>query len=111
MKVGTVKKMIMLAEGFGYNDSLEAFYDQGSIWIHFKYIRQWEFYPILLYRAAWGWNEKNEPYDIDLQNIGILYCGKGDYELDYNYSDYPKTEYLTSQERTIEACLIELLEK
>ena len=112
MKVGTVKKMIMLAEGFAYNDSLEAFYMQGSTWIHFKHIQAWEHYPILLRRAVEGWNTEfsdSKSYKaIILECDNILEMCSNFYG---NFSDYPKTDYLTSQEQAIEACFIELLEK
>ena len=111
MKVGTVKKLIILAEGFAYNESLEAFYSQGSTWTHFKYIRQWEFYPILLYRAVEGWNKNNSPYDIFISFDSVEYYGKLTNRIIKNQFGYTKTDYLTPQEQAIEACLIELLEK
>lgn len=111
MKVGTVKKLIILADGFAYNNSLEIFYSQGSTWTHFKYIRQWEFYPILLHRAVEGWNENNGPYDISINYDYIEYYGKLDTRIIKNHLNYTKTDYLAAQEQAIEACLIELLEK
>ena len=109
MKVGTVKKMIMLAEGFAYNDDLEAFYMQGSTWIHFKHIQAWEFYPILLYRAVYGWNNEHSTITLEV-DYDTVYCPEL-INTGVFCSRYKKTDYLTPQEQAIEACFIELLEK
>lgn len=108
MKVGTIKKMIMLAEGFAYNRDLEAFYIAGSTWAHFKYIRQWEFYPILLYRAVDGWNIEHNTNTLEVDS-DCVYCPEL-INTGVFCSEYTKTKYLTSQEQAIEACLIELME-
>lgn len=108
MKVGTVKKMIILADGFAYNKDLKAFYTDGLTWSKFKYIREWEFYSILLHRAVEGWNRKNEIYNIEIY-FDVIYCSKIENK-GISYCYYTKTKYLTPQEQAIELCLIELLE-
>lgn len=109
MKVSTVKKIIMLADGFAYNDDLEAYYMQGSTWAHFKYIRQWEFYPILLYRAVWGWNDSESLEILITMEYVSVECFDDDSN-EYWYHQFTKTDYLTPEEQAIETCLIELLE-
>lgn len=114
MKQETLKKIVELADGFEISiyRSFEFIHYKGDSCRHrLTDVVDWIHYPLLLRRAVEGWNDKDEPYDIDLQNTSIYYWGKDDYELEYNYSDYPKTEYLTPQEQAIEGCLIELLEK
>lgn len=114
MNVKTVKMMIIFAEGFSYNESLEAFYMQGSTWIHFKHIQAWEFYPILLHRAIEGFNKEcyddsgGEKYIGFSDNGDLMYM---DYGLEdvYLHTDFKKTEYLTPQEQSIEKCLIDAM--
>ena len=113
MKQEILKKIVELAEGFAYDDSLKLFYLNGNTWIWFKEIQEWEHYPLLLRRAIEGWNRSNSSilYFIDLLSDHMEYAnGSCPAALILLYKDYIKTKYLTPQEQAIEACLIELLE-
>ncbi len=115
MKQETLKKIITLAVGFAYDDSLKAFYLNGDTWVWFKEIQKWEDYSLLLRRAVEGWNDKhaessNYKDDINISPNVVLRYEKDVLEKVYRHAEYKKTDYLTPQEQAIEACLIELLE-
>ncbi len=110
MKQEILKKIIELADGFAYDDSLKAFYLNGDTWVWFKEIDEWEFYPLLLRRAVEEYNNNHKVYkDIHLCAEHLIFTNK-DIRTQLYFKNYPKTDYLTPQEQAIEACLIELLE-
>ncbi len=122
MKQETLKKVIELADGFicekVYSpDNRELcrikFTNEIGIWCMSGVVENWSYYPLILRRAVNGINEIGE-YEISLR-IGYILLEIDDPKVedlkDWDYDDYPKTEYLTPQEQAIEACLIELLEE
>ena len=116
MKQETLKKVITLADGFEIKeDVLTVLFHHSNDECHWigSGIGEWSYYPLLLRRAVNGINEIGE-YEISLR-VGYILLEIDDPKVedlkDWDYDDYPKTEYLTPQEQAIEACLIELLEE
>ncbi len=71
-------------------------------------IKTLKYYPILLSQALTGWNEDHYDREVTKDDTGMdikKWRGKRS----FRYKDYPKTNYLSSEEKTLEACLIELL--
>ena len=122
MKQETLKKIVELADGFEWRDKEGEDYEVGlpekntflCSWCNHFRTNRWNqiYYPLLLRRAVNGINEIGE-YEISLR-VGYILLEIDDPKVedlkDWDYDDYPKTEYLTPQEQAIEACLIELLE-
>jgi len=112
MKQETLKKVIGLAEGFKAREDSPRLYLPNGIGVGFYYLKEdMTIYPLILRRAVEGWNGKYA--NSELHKAIIVECDniiEMDSNFYRNYSDYPKTKYLTPQEQAIEACLIELLE-
>ena len=114
MKQETLKKIIELGEGFELKkDGMYEFLKiPNGAGISFDYLRKEKtIYPLLLRRAADGWNIKNPVYTIDRMSYCVEHFEKDNFRIINLHQDYEKTEYLTSQEQAIEACLVELLER
>jgi len=108
-----IKKLTEHAEGFEFRESGAIVYTHGTklIDVNWQKAREWEFYPLLLWRALRGFNYEalksgNDPIWV---NPGELYTYIGNKATDYSYKDYQPTEYLTSQEQALEAALMEVL--
>ena len=110
-------KAVRLAEGFYWMDDDILYRD--SV-VYYKNIREWEHYPLLLYRAMEDFNLINIKDDykyIDLDADIINYSSgvnsdwqKGeDGSKNIWYSNYTSTLYLTAQEQSLEAALEEVL--
>ena len=115
MKQETLKKIVELADGFEMEENEIMHHWFSGTRLHLSKVTAtiWAHYPVLLRRAAEGWNKSNPPicYFIDL-NKEYLQYGDNCYPNHplLWYKNYQKTDYLTPQEQAIEACLIELLE-
>jgi hypothetical protein len=110
MKTEILKKIVELANGFGLEGEYIKF--DGKLFGENSVLYNSLVIPLLLRRAVEGVNNAGK-YEIYLY-IDYVLLSSIDHPLtedkDWDYSDYPKTEYLTSQEQAIEACLTELLE-
>jgi len=137
MKVGTLKKVVELAEGFRWHTlevNTDIFKDYLTIPESFNVRHFYKsafhgqinkpikvylsevykdgiLYPLLLRRAVEGWNMLCRPYLIQILTDNVECFGGNGFRIINNYFDYQKTDYLTPQEQAIEACLIELLEE
>ena len=121
MKQETLKKIVELADGFEYRiigggASDKIITPSGNQPAYFTVVKSKELYPLLLRRAVEGWNDKHFDSSNCKDSIGldagvILLMINDELENVYlSKQDYKKTSYLTCEEQSIEACLIELLE-
>ena len=110
MKTETLKKIVELADGFEWLDANKELLHAPGLKLFgiIALIEDKIVYPLLLRRAVEGWNKKNPP--IDLNGTHLYHFPAGEEMMRLSYSAYAQTDYLTPQERAIEACLIELLE-
>ncbi len=111
----TLKKIIELAEGFEQlkgNIAFESCIRYKEQICIITQIDQWDLYPLLLRRAVEGLNiVGNAEIYLYINYILLDNNSLTEKDKEWEYSDYPKTEYLTPCEQAIEACLIELLEE
>ncbi len=112
-----IKKAVELAEGFEYNSEYVCYpngdrYEKGGTLFEacsiYSAIREWEHYPLLLYRAMRGWNQRKPDYAIYLEGQ-VTYKTITNDIIELNTDDYQGTPYLTAQEQALEVALEEVL--
>ena len=115
-----IKRLVELAEGFEYDiyDPLFCImYGKKGSRTYKNKVREWEFYPLLLYRAMEGlmsesYNEgsriKPLRIFIEIDNVRIFNCVTNG-ETYFGFKSCLSTEYLTPQEKALEAALKEVL--
>jgi len=123
MTENQIEKAVELAEGFELKvNRKNTKYINYKSWFIFEFqdTTEWEYYPLLLYRAMEGFNLrniKNEYKYINLDSDIINYSSginsnweKGDDgSSNIWYFNYTSTPYLTAQEQALEAALEEVL--
>lgn len=104
-----IKRLVQLAEGFGYTD--RNVYYRDKIYFSFNGLKKTSLYPLLLYRAVEGWNRQiPEPrlvITFEPTNIFVSDLDK-DWKA-FIFVAYQSTKYLTPQEQALEDALKEVL--
>lgn len=105
-----IKKMVELAEGFEIDDS-NIVYCGGMLTIELKKYFNFIVFPLLIHRAAEGWNKKNDKGYLNFikLDIGFLsYWFNPQESKLYIFQNY-QPEFLTPCECACLHCLIEVL--
>jgi len=108
-----VKRLVQLAEEFKLiviDYHIRVTFATGIVLI--KNIREWQFYPLLLYRAKEGLNKQSNRRGIeDVSGNHWMIINLNDCKTlkAIKHSDYQPTEYLTQQEQALEEALKEVL--
>ena len=102
-------KAIELAEGFECKIELDRkIVEYKNRYYTLKDLYKWEHYPLLLYRAMGGWNQRKPDYAIYLEGQ-VTYKTVTNNIIELNIDYYQLTPYLTAQEQALEAALEEVL--
>jgi len=114
-----IKRLVQLAEGFKLivtDYHTRVMFAPGIVLI--ENTREWQFYPLLLYRAMEGlmsesYNEGSRVKPlrvfIEIDSVRIFNCVTNE-ETYFGFKSYLSTKYLIPQEKALEVALKEVLE-
>ena len=104
-----IRKAVELAEGFGVWPEYETYVEYKDESFPIKNIQEWEFYPLLLYRAMENLNDSENVW-IELLTNFVSYWAINSVTVHSKFHNcYTPTPYLTAKEQALESALKEVL--